>query len=99
MHKNARSNNDKHIIKVDTLLNVCRNINPKKFQERCYDRLVNSMDALKDIYFVIKDWEFCEKGRRPLTDAELEKLNNYEDFKELYILYELEEHKEYIKIQ
>lgn len=99
MHKNARSNNNKHIIKVDTLLNVCRNINPKKFQERCYDRLVNSMDALKDIYFVIKDWEFCEKGRRPLTDEELKKLNNYADFKELYILYELEEHKEYIKIQ
>jgi hypothetical protein len=99
MHKNARSNNNKHIIKVDTLLNVCRNINPKKFQERCYDRLVNSMDALKDIYFVIKDWEFCEKGRRPLTDEELKKLNNYADFKELYVLYELEEHKEYIKIQ
>lgn len=96
-NKKSKNKDNKYVIKVEKLLNVCRNLDITRFQARCFNRFEATMDLLKDNYFIIKSWEYCLKGRKKLSEKDFDKLNNYNDFKELYIVYELEMDKQYIK--
>lgn len=84
-----RNKNGVFIINVRKLISVCDALtyDNKNFTSRIYDRFENDMDALVDNK-ILKSWQFCNKGRNTLSDAELEKSKNYKDFLELYVLYE-----------
>ena len=84
-----RNVNGVFIINVKKLISVCDALtyDNRNFTSRIYDRFENDMDALVENK-ILKSWEFCNKGRKTLTNKELEQSKNYKDFLELYILYE-----------
>ena len=87
-HKKERNKNGVFIINIEKLISVSSSLNDRRNFFRTHERFENDMDALIENK-VLKSWEYCTKGRKPLTDAELQaSTKHYDSFINLYILYE-----------
>lgn len=87
-NKPKRNKNGVFIINIEKLISVCSSLNDKKNFFRTRERFEKDMDALIDNK-ILKSWEYCTKGRQTLSDEELQaSTKHYEDFIDLYILYE-----------
>ena len=83
-------------LKVETLLirtdlpkyEDIKKANDRNWKRRIKEPFEKSLNKLVEKYSYLKSWRYAHPKGIPLTDEEIKNIKSYDDFKDLYILYE-----------